>query len=56
MRKIKKNLPENSTEYIIEGGNHAGFANYGSQKGDGKLNITNEEMQDLTAEYITEQE
>ncbi|MCR5610165.1 MAG: alpha/beta hydrolase [Lachnospiraceae bacterium] len=54
--KNKKNLPENSTEHIIEGGNHAGFANYGSQKGDGKLNITNEEMQDLTVKYITEQE
>lgn len=31
------NLPNGSMEIIIEGGNHAGFGAYGSQKGDGAL-------------------
>ena len=30
---------------IIEGGNHAGFGNYGDQKGDGHAGITAEEQQ-----------
>ena len=30
---------------IIEGGNHAGFGNYGDQKGDGQARITAEEQQ-----------
>lgn len=31
----KRNLPENTIEIILEGGNHAQFGNYGIQKGDG---------------------
>ncbi len=40
------------TEYIIEGGNHAYFGNYGEQKGDGKANITKEEQWQETVDYI----
>lgn len=35
-REYKSNLPADMTEYIIEGGCHAYFGDYGSQKGDGK--------------------
>lgn len=34
-REYKSNLPENMTEYIIEGGCHAYFGDYGEQDGDG---------------------
>lgn len=34
-RKNRENLPENTEEKIIEGGNHAGFGEYGKQKKDG---------------------
>ncbi|HCA04467.1 MAG TPA: hypothetical protein DEO32_01070 [Ruminococcaceae bacterium] len=48
------NLPEKSEEFIIKGGNHAGFGNYGEQSGDGKADITNEAQQRRTAEKIAE--
>ena len=38
--KYKKNLPINSEEYIIKGGNHGYFGSYGEQKGDGTATIT----------------
>ena len=49
----KANLPF-IEEHIIDGGNHAGFAAYGPQKGDGIATITKEEQMRLTAEYIKE--
>lgn len=48
----KKNLPSNTQEYIIKGGNHAGFGMYGHQIGDGDANITNEAQILKTAEQI----
>lgn len=51
----KKNLPpvgKGLTEIIIDGGNHAGFASYGPQKGDGEADISAEEQQSKTAEEI----
>lgn len=47
------NVP-NSTEQVIEGGNHAGFGNYGAQKGDGEASITPEEQWGITAKAITD--
>lgn len=44
--------PANAAEYVLEGGNHAGYANYGPQSGDGVATITREEQQRLTAEFI----
>lgn len=44
--EAKKYLPDNYQEYIIEGGNHAYFGNYGEQKGDGKSSISREEQQE----------
>lgn len=36
----------------IQGGNHAGFGNYGSQKGDGISSISGEDQQEITTDAI----
>ena len=40
------------SEYVIDGGNHAQFGNYGIQRGDSPARLTSEEQQALTAAYI----
>lgn len=45
-------LAKHLTERIIEGGNHAGFGNYGAQKGDGEAEIPDEEQWQETVDYI----
>ena len=50
----KKYLPDNYQIFVIDGGNHSGFANYGNQKGDGKSKITSDEQQNYVAEKISE--
>ena len=52
--KNKDNLPENFTEHVILGGNHAYFGMYGEQKKDGSATITNAEQIILTSQLITE--
>lgn len=42
--KYAKNLPEDAIVYEIEGGNHANFAFYGEQRGDGEATITRKEQ------------
>lgn len=46
------NLPKHSQTIAIEGGNHAGIADYGPQEGDGKATIAAEEQQTQTANLI----
>ncbi|MBR6518258.1 MAG: hypothetical protein IKT63_01135, partial [Oscillospiraceae bacterium] len=46
------NLPENTTEIVIDGGNHAQFGSYGKQDGDGEAEITAEEQLQFTADAI----
>lgn len=46
------NLPADYEEHVIAGGNHAGFGNYGTQKGDKPAKISNEEQQTITADFI----
>ena len=41
-------------EFIIKGGNHAGFGNYGPQKKDKKATISNQKQQEITADKIIE--
>lgn len=48
------NLPENTAETVIEGGNHAGFGSYGAQDGDGNAQISAQEQTRVTAELLTE--
>ena len=50
----KKYWNEDTTEYIINGGNHANFGYYGEQSGDNKSVISREEQQQLTIEKIIE--
>lgn len=45
-------MPESYTELCIEGGNHAWFAYYGEQAGDGEATITKEEQQKQTVAAI----
>ena len=52
--EYRRNLPSDSVEAVIEGGCHAGFGNYGPQKGDGTPAITNREQIGQTAEKIAE--
>ena len=52
-RQYRPNLPE-LTEQIIDGGNHAGFAFYGPQEGDGESSISREEQITRTAELMAE--
>ena len=51
-KKAAELFPKDFTEVIIDGGNHAGFGNYGEQSGDGKAEISNEEQQKQTADAV----
>lgn len=53
LRKNPQYRPDDYTETVIEGGNHANFGNYGVQKGDGTATITREEQQKKTAEAVS---
>ena len=45
--------PDDFTEVIIEGGNHAQFGDYGEQKGDGKAKIDETVQKKETAEAVS---
>ena len=54
MARVKKASQYGTVdELVIEGGNHAGFGNYGEQKGDGISTISEEEQQKEAVEAIT---
>ena len=48
----RTNLPQDTTETVIDGGCHAGFSSYGAQKGDGAPVISAEEQQQQTADAL----
>lgn len=48
----RTNLPQDTTETVINGGCHAGFGSYGAQKGDGTPTISAEEQQRQTADAL----
>ncbi|MEE3487537.1 MAG: alpha/beta hydrolase [Bulleidia sp.] len=50
--KYRENLPNDFTELAIEGGNHAGFAYYGDQKGDNPAEISKKEQQEQTVQAV----
>ena len=50
--EYRSNLPEDTVEYVIEGGNHAGFGSYGEQEGDGQARISQGEQIAITVEKI----
>ena len=45
-------MPAEFTEYVIEGGNHAQYGDYGAQKGDGTATIAAEEQRKIATEKI----
>lgn len=45
-------MPADFTEYVIAGGNHAQYGDYGVQKGDGTATITAEEQRNIVVEKI----
>jgi len=45
-------LPSDTEYLLIEGGNHAGFGNYGEQPGDGAASITPTEQQAATIDAV----
>ncbi|MBQ4177211.1 MAG: alpha/beta hydrolase [Lachnospiraceae bacterium] len=47
-----KYMPENHMEFVIQGGNHAQFGDYGEQKGDEKAAISAQEQQHQAEELI----
>ncbi|SDH91161.1 Alpha/beta hydrolase family protein [Pseudobutyrivibrio sp. 49] len=49
-----KNLPSDYQEYVIEGGCHAYFGDYGPQKNDGNPSITVEEQTRQTVEKLVD--
>lgn len=46
------NLPEDVIEEVIDGGNHANYAHYGAQDGDGEATITREEQQECVLDIF----
>ena len=50
--KSRSKWPRDSREYVIAGGNHAGFGDYGPQRGDGAVDIAPEEQQAEAADWI----
>ena len=45
-------MPADFTEYVIQGGNHAQYGDYGVQKGDGTATITADEQRNIVTEQI----
>lgn len=52
--QYRPNLPADSEEHILDGGNHACFGVYGEQEGDGTATITNLEQIEMTAKLIAD--
>lgn len=48
------NLPQNTAEVVIQGGNHAQFGSYGPQEGDGGARISGAEQISRTVEALAE--
>lgn len=52
LQSNEANLPSDSVTEVIEGGNHAGFGDYGPQYGDGDCAIGVEKQWDVTASFM----
>ncbi len=46
------NLPENTAEAVIDGGNHAQFGSYGPQEGDGEATVTPQAQLAFTLQLV----
>ncbi|ARD48347.1 alpha/beta hydrolase [Sporosarcina sp. P33] len=54
IQAAKAVMPADAKFIEIEGGNHAGFGDYGPQKGDGKASVPNKEQTEQTSDAIVE--
>jgi len=54
--KYFRNLPEDLREAVIDGGNHAYYAHYGEQEGDGTATITREEQEESVLDVFLNME
>ena len=52
--QYRSNLPEDTLEKVLEGGNHAGFGSYGPQDGDGESDLGPDVQLQWTADAIAE--
>ncbi len=52
-RECRTNLPDNTVEVILEGGNHAQFGSYGPQAGDGAAAVSRAEQTAWAVEIIS---
>ncbi len=50
-KECLSHLPKDFSELVIDGGNHAGFAYYGPQKGDGEAEISKDEQIRIAADF-----
>ena len=50
--EYRENLPKDVVEEVIEGANHANYAHYGAQDGDGEATITREEQQECVLDVF----
>lgn len=50
--KNRSNLPVNTLETVIAGGNHSGFGDYGHQKKDGELTIDSQKQKEIVADIV----
>lgn len=50
----RANLPQDTVEVVIQGGNHAQFGSYGPQEGDGAAQISGAEQVRCTVEALAE--
>ena len=53
-QQYRANLPEDTMELVLEGGNHAGFGSYGPQEGDGTSTLEPGVQLQWTADRILE--
>ena len=52
--QYRGNLPADTVEIVLEGGNHAQFGSYGAQDGDGSASILPEEQLKQTVSHIVQ--
>jgi pimeloyl-ACP methyl ester carboxylesterase len=48
----RSRYPATARIYFIDGGNHAGMADYGPQRGDGDASLSHAEQQDIVASLL----
>lgn len=53
VEESKNQFEKNAVLDIIKGGNHSFFGDYGKEKNDGEIETTQDQLEDITVDYIT---